>query len=390
MMRRRISGVLVLPVLLSALAGCESVKSANPTSPSVAGPIAGVNITTPHPVAPPQGVTIAATEQPITLTVNNAATNGQRAVTYVFEVASDSGFEGKVVTRDGVEPGAEGKTSFRLPDALSPDRTYYWRAKAVDGANESTYSVVLSFEVITPVIIQAPVPISPVSGATISSLRPTFKTANAVRSGPVGAISYVFDIASNQAFSNPVAVVTVAEQGGQTKFTLAQELTPSTKYYWRVKAYDPNVTSDWSLTQSFRTPEPTVVVPGPTGPTTPAPPSSGWPRNGDELVRWATATYPDRLVAGVSLSQRQANMAFIRDRMIEAGTCGGMRLAWNLKRGGPEKSIDYLAYNKTGAWIGVDIGYAYDDTSQVLQLAWAEGDSYMVYPLTYTPAPSCK
>jgi len=192
MMSRRITGILVLPVVLSALAGCESVKSANPTSPSVAGPIAGVNITTPHPVAPPQGVTIAATEQPITLTVNNAATNGQRAVTYVFEVAADSGFEGKVVTRDGIEPGAEGKTSFKLPDALSPDRTYYWRAKAVDGANESTYSVTLSFEVVTPVIIQAPVPISPVSGATISSLRPTFKTTNAVRSGPVGAISYVF------------------------------------------------------------------------------------------------------------------------------------------------------------------------------------------------------
>ncbi len=387
MMSRRITGILVLPVLLSALAGCESVKSANPTSPSVAGPIAGVNITTPHPVAPPQGVTIAATEQPITLTVNNATTNGQRAVTYLFEVAADSGFEGKVVTRDGIEPGAEGKTSFKLPDALSPDRTYYWRAKAVDGANESTYSVALSFEIITPVIIQAPVPISPVSGATISSLRPTFKTTNAIRSGPVGAISYVFEISPNQAFSNLLAVVTVGEQGGQTKFTLAQELNPATKYYWRVKAYDPNVTSDWSLTQSFRTPEPSVSVPGP---TTPAPPSSGWPRNGEELVRWATATYPDRLVAGVSLSQRQANMAFIRDRMIEAGICGGMNLAWNLKRGGPELSIDYLAYNKTGAWIGVDIGYAYDDTSQVLQLAWAEGDSYMVYPKTYSPWPSCK
>jgi len=38
--------------------------------------------------------------------------------------------------------------------------------------------------------------------------------------------------------------------------------------------------------------------------------------------------------------------------MIEAGLCGGMELAWNLKRGGPEKSIDYLAYRKAGRWIG--------------------------------------
>lgn len=387
MMSRRVLGVLLIPVTMAVVAACEAVKSATPTSPSVAGPIAGVNITNPHPVAPAQGTTIASTDQPITLTVNNVTTNGQRPVTYLFEVASDSEFATKVVTREGIEPGANGKTSYRLPDALTSERTYFWRAKAKDGANESGYSVALSFEVVTPVIILAPVPISPVSGATISTLRPTFKTNNAARSGPVGAITYVFDVARNTTFSDKEAVVTVSEQAGQTKFTIDQELAPNKKYYWRVKAYDPQVTSEWSLTQSFVTPAPAVSVPGP---VTPAPPSSGWPKNGQELVRWATATYPDRLVAGVSVSQRQANMAFVRDRMIEAGLCGGMKLAWNLKRGGPEKSIDYLAYNKTGTWIGVDIGYAYDDTSMVLQLTWAEGDSYMVYPLTYTPAPSCR
>jgi hypothetical protein len=109
------------------------------------------------------------------------------------------------------------------------------------------------------------------------------------------------------------------------------------------------------------------------------------------VARWATSRYPDRLVAGVSLSQRQNNMAYVRDRMIEAGICGGMELAWNLKRGGPEKSIDYLAYRKAGRWIGVDIGAAYDDTSIPLGLQWGEnpGDS-LVTPATYSPAPSCK
>ena len=89
-------------------------------------------------------------------------------------------------------------------------------------------------------------------------------------------------------------------------------------------------------------------------------------------------------MAGVSLSQRQANMAFVRDRMIEAGICGGMDLAWNMKRGGPEKSIDYLAYRKDGRWIGVDIGHAYDDTSIPLGLQWGEnpGDSPQMSPST--------
>jgi len=93
----------------------------------------------------------------------------------------------------------------------------------------------------------------------------------------------------------------------------------------------------------------------------------------------------------VSLWQRQENMAYVRDRMIEAGICGGMALAWNMKRGGPEKSIDYLAYRKDGRWIGVDIGAAYDDTSIPLVLQWGEnpGDS-LVSPAAYSPAPSCK
>ena len=107
-------------------------------------------------------------------------------------------------------------------------------------------------------------------------------------------------------------------------------------------------------------------------------------------MAYATRQYPDRLVAGVSVSQRQANMAYVRDRMIEAGICGGMGLAWNMKRGGPDKSIDYLAYRKNGTWIGVDIGAAYDDTSIPLRLQWGEGDSYLVFPATYSPAPSCK
>ena len=37
---------------------------------------------------------------------------------------------------------------------------------------------------------------------------------------------------------------------------------------------------------------------------------------------------PERLVAGVSLATRQAHMMFLRDRIIEAGRCGGLDLGW--------------------------------------------------------------
>ena len=390
MTRHRLA-LLVFPVAAVVITGCEAAKSANPTSPSVAGPIAGVNISTPTPVAPGQGSAIPAKDQPVVLVVQNATTNGQRPITYRFEVAVDADFSNKVTSRDGIEPGSDGKTSYRLPDALPSDRTYYWRAKAVDGANESSYTQAVSFAVITIAEIQAPVPLSPIGATTTSTRSPEFRVSNAARSGPVGAISYTFEISENESFTAMVAIVTVPERAGETKFTINQELKAGVKIYWRVRAFDSNVASAWSLTQSFFTPKVTSAPPPPGSPAPSGPPPGGWPKTGADVVAWATSRFPDRLVAGVSLSQRQNNMAYLRDRMIEAGLCGGMDLAWNLKRGGPEKSIDYLAYRKDGRWIGVDIGAAYDDTSIPLVLQWGEnpGDS-LVTPATYSPYPSCK
>jgi hypothetical protein len=382
--------LLVLPVAALALAGCEAAKSSNPTSPSVAGPIAGVNISAPAPVAPGQGTTLSAKDQPVTLVVANASTNGQRPITYRFEVAVDAEFSNKVATRDGIEPGAEGRTSYRLPDALAADRNYYWRAKAVDGANESAYSEAVNFSVVTAAEIQAPAPVAPIGSATAASQSPEFRVANAARTGPVGQVYYTFEISQNETFTAMIAIVTVPERVGETRFTINQILAGGVRFFWRVRAYDANVSSAWSQVQSFFTPK--VTTPTPPSPPSPSdPPAGGWPKTGTEVVAYATNRYPDRLVAGVSLSQRQANMAYLRDRMIEAGICGGMELAWNLKRGGPEKSIDYLAYRKAGRWIGVDIGAAYDDTGIPLVLQWGEnpGDT-LVTPATYSPAPSCK
>jgi hypothetical protein len=240
----------------------------------------------------------------------------------------------------------------------------------------------------TPAEIQTPVPLTPIGSATVASLTPEFRVANAARSGPVGQVFYTFEISTNESFTAMVAVVTVAERVAETRFTINQVLAGGLRFFWRVRAFDANVASAWSQVQSFVTPK------GPSTPTPPGPgepPAGGWPKTGAEVVSYATRNYPDRLVAGVSHSQRQANMAFVRDRMIEAGICGGMDLAWNMKRGGPEKSIDYLAYRKAGRWIGVDIGAAYDDTSVPLVLQWGEnpGDP-LVTPATYSPAPSCK
>jgi hypothetical protein len=358
------------------LAGCEAQKSETPLSPSVAGPIPGVNITAPKLVEPAQGFKYKESQQPIKLTVENATTNGVRPITYMFEVATDSGFTTKVYARSGVPPGDNNRTSVQI-DRLDSSRSYYWRAKADDGANASLFSS-SQFEILPKPVLNPPGPVSPINGDRASSRRPTLTVNNSDRNAGVGNVSYEFQIATDQAFAKLVAAGISAEGGGQSTFTPGGDLAADTVHYWRARAGDGETTSAWATTQTFRTPA-AAPAPGPSPNPGPRPGGSCASNNGPAIVSCIAAKYPDYLAAGVSVGQRQANMSFIRDRIIEAGKCGGLDLGQNLKRGGPELSIDFLAWRQAGGDMGVDIAFDYDNTSEPLRLQWAEagfGASY--------------
>src|SRR5215212_4841796 len=113
--------------LTLALAGCEAQKSSNPLSPSVAGPIAGVQITAPKLVEPVQGFRYKESQQPIKLVIENATSTGVRPRAYIFEVAPDSAYTSKVFARSGVPQEEGGRTSVQI-DRLDLGRAYYWRA----------------------------------------------------------------------------------------------------------------------------------------------------------------------------------------------------------------------------------------------------------------------
>ena len=81
-------------------------------------------------------------------------------------------------------------------------------------------------------------------------------------------------------------------------------------------------------------------------------------------------------------------MIFLRNRVIEAGICGGLNLGYNMKRGGPERSIDFIA-EKRGATYGYDIARDYDNFRKELQLYWGE-DGPGSHFGAYTPRPNCK
>jgi hypothetical protein len=248
-----------------ALAACEAQKSSNPLSPSVAGPIPGVDITAPSVLQPSQGFKFRDNQQPITLTVQNSATSGVRPLSYSFDVASDSAFGTKLFSRAGVAPGADGKTSVQL-DVLEIGRTYYWRVRAEDGANTGPYTT-SSFEVQPKPSVTPPVQISPVNSAKTPTTTVTLVVANAAWAGPVGGLSYEFQAAHDQAFASLVSAGIVPEGNGQTSFVTAP-LTSDGIFFWRARASDGTTTSAWSSTQTFRPP---VAAPAPPPPSGPAP-----------------------------------------------------------------------------------------------------------------------
>jgi hypothetical protein len=251
---------VVSALLVASCVGAE--KSSNPLSPSVAGPIPGINITPPTPVEPRDGVKIAVDQQPVTLLLTNAETNGERPLSYVFEVATDTGFTNKVFTREGVKPG-EGRTALRLPDPLASGRTYYWRAQAVDGANSSPVSALAFFTIFTPILIDRPRLEFPVNNVRIDDFQPEFRFSNAARSGPIGAINYVLELSDTDSFVNKVAIWTFREEPGRTTFNSPHPLVGDKQFFWHVHAYDTstNASGPWSDAQVFRTPMP-LAPPG--------------------------------------------------------------------------------------------------------------------------------
>jgi hypothetical protein len=378
MTKHRTATAALCAALTLALAGCEAQKSSNPLSPSVAGPIAGVNITAPKLVEPAQGVKYKESQQPIKLVIENATSTGVRPVTYMFEVATDADFTTKVYARSGVPAGDGGRTSVQI-DRLDLGRAYYWRAKADDGANASQFSS-SQFEVLPKPLLNTPGLVSPINNEQVTSRRPTFTVRNSDHNAAVGSLNYEFQVATDQSFGVLVAGGMSDEGGGQTTLVAQADLANNVQHFWRARATDGETTSAWAATQTFRTP---VAAPAPSPTPGPKPGGSCASNNGPAIVNCIAAKYPEYLVAGISLGQRQANMSFLRDRMIEAGKCGGLDLGQNLKRGGPDLSIDFLAWRQPGGDMGVDIAADYDNTSTTLRLQWSEagfGATYKPYP----------
>lgn len=382
--------VLVMAVAAVVAAGCEHTKSATPLSPSIAGPIEGVVMSAPGPVQPSAGQKVKDTDQPIKLEFSNAGSNSVRPFTHQVQIAVDSSFATVVYAQTGIAPSEDGVVRLVLPARLQPGRQYYWRTKAEDGANASDWSEPVGFEILQPIVIGVPTPLAPISGLRVTSTTPQLRVRNGASSGPHGPLSYQFQASTSPAFTGVVGDSWVPQGSGETVITVPGTPGPDMIVYWRARISDGTNTGSWSKTESYRTPLATPPAPPAGGGG--GPPGNGGncaSNNGATIVKCIEANYPQYRRAGVSGSQRHSDMAFLRDRVIEAGICGGLDLAWNLKRGVGPHSIDAIAWRTGGRVEVVDIGLAFDDTSRELRLQWGIVGGPPGYD-GYSPRPNCQ
>jgi hypothetical protein len=333
------------------LVGCEAAKSANPTAPSVAGPIPGVNITAPRALEPGAGSTLTFNGEPPTLLIENAGSSGARSLWLQLEVGTDSGFQQIVHQADQIALGSNGRTSYRLPAPLGAGYTYYWRTRGADGANTGPYSEVSSFAVVPPVVVNAPVATAPSGNLTTN--KPDFRVTNGAISGTSG-VGYRFEVSRSADFGQIVAVVTVPVNGsGSTTMSLG-ELPYKTTYFWRVSASDGSIESNYSNTLQFTTadaPAPIPVpgggggVPGgvPTGPGGRAAPGGPLPSYGAGVVQAVARANPGALAN--SCQEHGGSWQFL-DQVVDTLRTYDTRWGYNGKRGNAnDPSLDVVTYN---------------------------------------------
>lgn len=341
--------VLSALVAVSCLVGCEAAKSSNPTAPSVAGPIAGVNITAPRNLEPYANSTLTFSEEPPTLLIENAGSTGSRAIWLQIEVGTDIGFQQIVHQADQITPGANGRTSYRLPAPLGAGYTYYWRSRAMDGANSGPYSAVSAFVVVPPVVINAPVAMAPAGKLTTN--KPEFTVTNGGVSGTSG-VGYRFEVSRTGDFSQIVSVVTVPVNGSGTTTMTMGELPYKTTFYWRVIGSDGAKESNYSNTLEFTTQDaPVVAPPGapgipagvPTGPGGRAPSGGGVPSYGPSVVNAVARANPGALQN--SCQEHGGSWQFM-DQVVDTLRTYDTRWGYNGKRGNPnDPSLDVVTYN---------------------------------------------
>ncbi len=184
-----------------------------------------------------------------TLSVYDSTDPDRDALTYDFEVYSDSGLITLVTSTTGVAETSQ-ITSWTVPVVLTENQTYYWRTRAFDGKLYGPWMPQASFMVNTADDApSAPSLSAPADGSSVATLTPTLAVVNATDPDSP-SLTYDFEIYSGGALVTSIIGVP-GGSSGITSATPATALTDNTIYQWRCRAYDGQLYGPWTSMASF-------------------------------------------------------------------------------------------------------------------------------------------
>ena len=133
--------------------------------------------------------------------------------------------------------------------------------------------------------VTAPIAVAPVFESTNIGLTPTLAAIGSEgRNVTNPGLSYRFQVADNDAFSNIVANgMGAVDASGIARYTVAPALTAAKRYTWRVRAEFQDAVGPWSNMGAFTTAGAGSAVAPPTGPSPGAGPRPADPPPGQRL-----------------------------------------------------------------------------------------------------------
>ena len=184
----------------------------------------------------------------------------ERAESYQLRIAGDSDFDEII---DDITDISGTSVS---PDELQHNATYYWKVRAHNTGGESEWSDAWSFT--TEFGLDTPVLAHPEEGAEDVSI-----PANLHWHPVEDATDYKLQVATNEDFDNQLELGNsedLAEQiadGNETQsedWTISQKVAAldfSNEYFWRVRAFNDDLKSDWSEARSLNTESAPITTP---------------------------------------------------------------------------------------------------------------------------------
>jgi len=198
----------------------------------------------------PLAEAIVSSQQP-GLTIRNSTDAESDSLLYTFEVSPDS-FATTAFTFTKKQD-ADSLTTLIVDSTLVENRQYWWRVKASDYYEQSTYSETRSFWVNS--VNSAPTAVSLTAPANslitpLALMRPTFGWTASTDPDPYDTLTYNLTIAIDSNFTFVQQIPNLTD----TSHTLTTDLQWGKQYWWNVKANDRHGGETWSpQVLTFRT-----------------------------------------------------------------------------------------------------------------------------------------